>query len=186
MSQLVTVMEGLAELLSGKVIEVGSQRWFDWLDFDECRSFRFADGETPYTCRKEKVKGIDGYWYGYRKVEGKLHKRYIGASEALSMSRLIEVGEMLQVATAAKLPKALGNSMVETQELPNALGNLAAINNELHNEVTQLKEQLAQVRSQLPQPDAATLLNQLKARRKKSKADLVDIEMVLEMLEPKG
>jgi chromosome segregation ATPase len=32
-------------------------------------------------------------------------------------------------------------------------------------------------------PDAADLLNQLKTRRKKSKADLVDIEAILEILE---
>jgi hypothetical protein len=31
-------------------------------------------------------------------------------------------------------------------------------------------------------PEAATLLNQLKGRRKKSKADLADVEAILEML----
>ncbi len=31
-------------------------------------------------------------------------------------------------------------------------------------------------------PDAATLLNQLKAKRKKSKCDLADIEAILDML----
>ena len=32
-------------------------------------------------------------------------------------------------------------------------------------------------------PDAATLLNQLKTRRKKSKADLGDVEAILEIIE---
>ncbi len=31
-------------------------------------------------------------------------------------------------------------------------------------------------------PDAATLLNQLKAKRKKSKCDLADVEAILDML----
>jgi hypothetical protein len=31
-------------------------------------------------------------------------------------------------------------------------------------------------------PDAADLLNQLKAKRKKSRADLVDVEVIFELL----
>jgi hypothetical protein len=37
---------------------------------------------------------------------------------------------------------------------------------------------------ELKLPEAATLLNQLKSRRKKSKADLADVETILEMLDP--
>ena len=56
-----------------------------------------------------------------------------------------------------------------------------------------MKGELAEARSQLSTqtapdseilelPEAADLLNQLKARRKKSKADLADVEAILEMI----
>mgnify|MGYP003402345023 FL=1 len=199
MSKLATVMQGLVELPNGKTIQVDSRRWFDWVESSECRSFRFSDGESPYTCRKERVKGVEGYWYGYRKVEGKLHKRYIGKSADLTVARLVQIGELLGFPSVPKLPKSVCNPVDSNQglqatELHNELGNLQAINSELHNEVTQLKAELARLRSQLSSrvaqdseglepPEAATLLNQLKVRRKKSKADLADVEAILGMIE---
>ena len=199
MSKLVTVMQGLVELPSGKTIQVDSRRWFDWIESSECRSFRFSDGESPYTCRKERVKGVEGYWYGYRKVEGKLHKRYIGKSADLTVARLVQIGELLGVPSALKLPKTICNPVDSNQglqvtELHNELGNLQAINSELHNEVTQLKAELARLRSQLSSrvaqdsqtvelPEAGDLLNRLKGQRKKSKTDLADVEAILSMIE---
>ena len=65
----------------------------------------------------------------------------------------------------------------------------------LDREVTQLRSQLEGERADLKQkstpavanfPEPADLLNQLKARRKKSKADLVDIEAVLDLLTEAG
>lgn len=69
-------------------------------------------------------------------------------------------------------------------------------NGDLGLEVQNLKEELAVVtrdrdetRNSTPiaisaqLPDAADLLNQLKARRKKSKADLADVEAILGMIE---
>ncbi|TAG97462.1 MAG: flagellar alpha dynein [Oscillatoriales cyanobacterium] len=67
-------------------------------------------------------------------------------------------------------------------------------NGDLDLEVQNLKEELATVtpdRTEIKNsalavaefPEAADLLNQLKAQRKKSRADLVDMEAVLEILE---
>ncbi len=65
---------------------------------------------------------------------------------------------------------------------------------ELQEELDDREEICAQLRSQLSDlrqksviasqdfPEPADLLNQLKARRKKSKADLGDIEVVIELL----
>ncbi len=73
----------------------------------------------------------------------------------------------------------------------------------MHNELSNLQEskerELSQVRSQLEQeradlkqksatankdlPEAADILNQLKVKRKKSKTDLGDVELILEILE---
>ena len=48
-------------------------------------------------------------------------------------------------------------------------------------ELAELKQKSVAAREDLP--EAADLLNQLKARRKKSKTDLADLETILEILE---
>jgi uncharacterized coiled-coil DUF342 family protein len=88
-----------------------------------------------------------------------------------------------------------------------------AKNQRLHNDLDNLQAQVAQLRLQLQKeraereeieaqlselkqnsaptarlsekltPDAATILSQLRARRKKSKTDLADLEAILELLE---
>jgi cell division protein FtsB len=287
MSKLAIVKDGTVEI-SGKIADVGSRLWHRWLEHPETKSFRVDDGDG-YTARKETVKG---YWYAYRKVEGKLHKRYIGLSEALTLERLAEVGKLFDIPTQPKLPKSVGNLTTNnTQKLPKSVGNLEEIlqqriqqlendgrnleeilqnrllqldaahddfckqtvviknlqnenaelrrentelfnekidkslelsnmllakqkevetfidNQKLHRELGNLQvenealkaeikaaKKLAEVRAQVstqtaPQnspvlelPEAATLLNQLKAFRKKSKTDLQDVEVILELL----
>ena len=77
-----------------------------------------------------------------------------------------------------------------------------AKNQRLHNDLNSLQAQVAELRSQLETerasrekitnlapivigvefPDAAKILSQLRARRKKSKTDLADLEVILEIL----
>lgn len=52
---------------------------------------------------------------------------------------------------------------------------------EIETELSELKQKSAAAGKNLP--DAADLLNQLKAKRKKSKTDLADMEAILEILE---
>ena len=52
---------------------------------------------------------------------------------------------------------------------------------EIETELSELKQKSVAAREDLP--EAADLLNQLKAKRKKSKADLADLEVILEILE---
>jgi len=52
---------------------------------------------------------------------------------------------------------------------------------EIEAELSELKQKSVAARKDLP--EAADLLNQLKANRKKSKSDLADLEVILEILE---
>jgi chromosome segregation ATPase len=52
---------------------------------------------------------------------------------------------------------------------------------EIEAELADLKQKSATASKDLP--EAADLLNQLKTKRKKSKADLADLEVILEILE---
>jgi LuxR family maltose regulon positive regulatory protein len=90
---IAAVVQGTVEF-AGKRFEVDSPRGLMWLE--SVTSFRYESAGTnkPYTARKESGKGGD-YWYGYRKVAGKLHKKYIGKSAELSTAKLEEIAEAL-------------------------------------------------------------------------------------------
>lgn len=283
-----SVVQGTIELEDGKVIELDSARGATWLE--SIGSFRFepVGGDKPFTVRKESGKGGD-YWYGYRKMAGKLHKKYIGKSSELTTVKLEDIAEALNVPpqprvtdkiaqvtdttnqgvtdtvtdtvttdrlTALELQvqamqqtlEALlvalpgksdaGNNeelpAVTDSELRIEIGNLRDENEALRTELAEVRSQLetektrsedaweemedsektlAEVRSEnselaktcdelrselsdlkqksataseLPEktlPDAATILSQLRGKRKKTPVTLADIEAILEMME---
>ena len=73
----------------------------------------------------------------------------------------------------------------EVQELRSQLETGRADREEIEAELSELKQNSAPAAklSEKLAPDAATILSQLRARRKKSKTDLVDLEAILEILE---
>jgi chromosome segregation ATPase len=271
-----SVMQGLIETEGGKVFELDSPKGAAWLE--SIGSFRFepaGDGK-PCTVRKEP----SGYWYGCRKVAGKVRKKYIGKSSEVSTAKLEEIAaalevppvqrvnkvveEVAQVAQVAEVAEvaqdrftalelevanlrkaleALQEALLgklesgDSAELPkvdsevaeqlqNGLGNLKAENEKLKQELVdaradyakllessgQIKasreKEISELRSHLEQerasreeieveladlkqksaaaselPEAADLLNKLKAKRKKSTVSLADIEAILEIIE---
>jgi chromosome segregation ATPase len=93
MMAIPAVVQGTVEL-DGKVFELDSPKGSRWLE--SVTSFRFEPrgANKPYTVRKESGKGSN-YWYGYRKVAGKLHKKYIGKSSEVSTTKLEEIAKAL-------------------------------------------------------------------------------------------
>jgi uncharacterized coiled-coil DUF342 family protein len=73
----------------------------------------------------------------------------------------------------------------EVQELRSQLETERDDREEIEAEVSELKQNSAPAAtlSEKLTPDAATILSQLRARRKKSKTDLADLEAILEILE---
>jgi hypothetical protein len=73
----------------------------------------------------------------------------------------------------------------EVQELRSQLETERAEREEIEVQLSEKKQNSASVvtPSEKLTPDAATILSQLRARRKKSKTDLADLEVVLEILE---
>jgi len=72
----------------------------------------------------------------------------------------------------------------EVQELRSQLESERASREEIEAERSSLKQNpaYAATLSGKLTPDAATILSQLRARRKKSKTDLADLEAILEIL----
>jgi uncharacterized coiled-coil DUF342 family protein len=73
----------------------------------------------------------------------------------------------------------------EVQELRSQLETEHADREEIEAQLSELKQNSAPAAtlSQKLTPDAATILSQLRARRKKSKTDLADLQAILEILE---
>jgi len=73
----------------------------------------------------------------------------------------------------------------EVQELRSQLETERADRDEIKAELSELKQNSAPAArlSEKLTPEAATILSQLRARRKKSKTDLADLEAILEILE---
>ncbi|MEG3960569.1 hypothetical protein QT982_34990, partial [Microcoleus sp. herbarium2] len=73
----------------------------------------------------------------------------------------------------------------EVQELRSQLKTEHTDRKEIEAELSELKQNSAPAAtlSEKLTPDAATILSQLRARRKKSKTDLADLEAILEILE---
>ncbi len=68
-------------------IRLNTKDWFDWLARISSFQFRSVDGNT-FTVRKEtRIRGTE-YWVGYKKVQGKLKKQYLGTSKALNSKTL--------------------------------------------------------------------------------------------------
>jgi chromosome segregation ATPase len=72
-----------------------------WLE--SITSFRFLPGDRSkaYTARKES--GI--YWYGCRKIAGKVRKKYIGKSSEVTAARLKEIAEALEIPPVPRVNK---------------------------------------------------------------------------------
>lgn len=71
-------------------ISFDNPEFSQWLEANT--SFRFEAGENSYRARKERLSsGV--YWYAYKKVAGKLHKRYIGKTEEVTYIRLLEIAQ---------------------------------------------------------------------------------------------
>jgi archaellum component FlaC len=73
----------------------------------------------------------------------------------------------------------------EVQELRSQLETERAEREEIEVQLSEKKQSSAPAATPLEKltPDAATILSQLRARRKKSKTDLADLEAILEILE---
>jgi hypothetical protein len=146
-----SVLGGIFESSSGTCFPVGESCWWEWLESEEARTFRFECDDGSYTARKETMQGKAQFWYGYKRIGGKLHKSYLGKSGDLTLERLESVARSLGQPKLPKLPKAVGNSKSGDQvesKLPKVVGNpellaLEADNKRLKTELAELRQVLS-------------------------------------------
>jgi hypothetical protein len=142
------------EVANGKMIELGSTKFFEWLNNPDNRSFRFiasVAGNQSFTARKETSKKGEGdYWYGYRRVEGKLHKRYLGKAEDVTLRRLKEVALALESTPKPRQKATKTDEVTQNISVTNALeiarlqAEISRLQNELCNTQAQLEGALGE------------------------------------------
>ena len=121
-------------------------------------------------------------------------KQELAENTRYYVARLNEAGatvgafkDKLETVQAKKqrLQNDLGNSQAEVIELRSQLETERADREEIEAELSGLKQNSvpAATLSEKLTPDAATILSQLRVRRKKSKTDLADLQAILEILE---
>jgi chromosome segregation ATPase len=136
-----SVIQGTVEV-GGKVFELDSARGTVWLE--TISSFRFepiGDGK-PCTIRREP----SGYWYGCRKVAGKVRKKYIGKTSEVSIAKLEEIAEALEVPPVPRVNKVAEVAQKVTQVAEVAQDRLTA----LELEVADLRKALEALQEALP------------------------------------
>ena len=95
-----SVIQGTVEV-DGKVFELDSPKGAAWVE--AIGSFRFepSSDSKAYTVRREP----SGYWYGCRKIAGKVRKKYIGKSSEVSLAKLEEIAAALEVPPVPQVNK---------------------------------------------------------------------------------
>jgi chromosome segregation ATPase len=113
----------------------------------------------------------------FLKEENKSLKRLLEKKSPLALSDFyVELQKLRERDRSNRLKTGEEHraTIVQIAELKREIG-------ELQSELADLKQKSAAASKDLP--EAADVLNQLKTRRKKSKADLADLEIILEILE---
>jgi hypothetical protein len=100
------VVQQTVELDDGCVIEFESPKGSKWLESVVSFRYESTHGLASFTARKQVVRGI-GYWYGSRKVAGKLHKKYISKVEDMTIAKLEQVAEWLNNPPVAEVVEAV-------------------------------------------------------------------------------
>src|SRR5713101_1211249 len=73
----------------------------DWLEQIASFSFHSRSG-MHYTVRKQRVQRGNIYWYGYRRLHGRIVKRYLGRTADLTLARLEEIARLLESKSSSR------------------------------------------------------------------------------------
>jgi chromosome segregation ATPase len=145
-----SVVQGTIETEKGKVFELDSPKGSMWLE--SLSSFRFepsGDGKA-YTVRKEA--GI--YWYGCRKVAGKVRKKYIGKSSDVTVAKLEAIAEALEIPSSPRFNKVAERVTEEVAEVTGVTEKVAEVAEDrltaLELQVANLQKAVEALREGLP------------------------------------
>ncbi|MBA3789555.1 hypothetical protein H0X32_04180 [Patescibacteria group bacterium] len=161
---------GIFEIDAQLIAELGQLQWLKFLQDNQSFHYSARASNASFTARKENSNGgVTSYWYGYRKINGGLHKRYIGKADRLTVSRLEEVAASLAYPAEDRPKPEVTHTQVakETVNVDYWMRKVGEMTEELRwkNEaLAEAKSALEQIESQRPNYDAIAyrVLNHLK------------------------
>lgn len=74
--------------------DVERDAWQEWLELVPSFSFQGKDGHH-FTALKERRARGGAYWTAYRKINGKLERKYLGSPQEVTLARLEHVAAAL-------------------------------------------------------------------------------------------
>jgi chromosome segregation ATPase len=133
----------MIETEDGKVFELDSPKGSAWLESHGSFRFEPSDDTKPYTVRKE----ASAYWYGCRKVAGKVRKKYIGKSSSLSVAKLEEIAEALEIPPVSRAKKVaeVAEKVTEVTEKVTEVAEKVTEVTEVVEGVAEVTEKVAEV-----------------------------------------
>jgi chromosome segregation ATPase len=141
-----SVIQGLIKTEDGNVFELDSSKGSAWLEAISSFRFKPSSDSKPYTVRKES--GI--YWYGCRKIAGKVRKKYIGKSSEVTVVKLEEIAKALEI---PPVPRA--NKVAEVAQVTEKVAEVTGVTEKVAQvaekvagkiaEVAQVTEKVAEV-----------------------------------------
>jgi len=137
-----SVVQGLIEAEGGKVFELDSPIGAAWLE--SIGSFRFESTGDSKACTVRREPS--GYWYGCRKVAGKVRKKYIGKSSEISIVKLEEIAAALEVPPVPRANK-VAEVAQEVAQNTRVVEKVAEVAQEVaENRLTALELEVANLR----------------------------------------
>lgn len=93
-------------LEDGDTIQIGSSAWYNWLG--ENKSFRFDGKEISYSAYNRR----EDYWYGGRKIEGKVYNFYLAKSADLTLEAMLKGASKLADVQLSSVQPNKANTVV--------------------------------------------------------------------------
>jgi len=88
------VRKGHVVSAQGKRISLDTPAWFAWLDSVTAFCYSSLHSWMRLSVRREKRRQ-QRYWYGYSRIDGKLHNIYLGKPAQLTQARLEQACQQL-------------------------------------------------------------------------------------------
>ncbi|MBD2414189.1 hypothetical protein FACHB389_18975 [Nostoc calcicola FACHB-389] len=182
-NKICSVVQGILESGEGTTIDLKSPQWFEWLETH--KSFRYSPvgNDSPFTARREGE-----YWYGYRKQQGKLHKRYIGKAGELTTAKLEEIAGLLNVPTESR-PKSVTVTNPVTDKSSVTISDV----DQLWQALSELRQEVAslgKIESSVTTPKEVTrqqsndqsILEELQAQLQKNQSQIKELSSEIKTL----
>ena len=97
-----------------------------WLKLVEAFHFQASSGES-FTARKETKQRGTAYWYAYKRVEGKLQKKYLGETSKITLALLVSTARAFVAPPEPELAQPLPSSRKPRYQFTKTLASALCI-----------------------------------------------------------